>query len=67
MNDEVLGPYRRVWMQAFLSGTVDVKELTTRCDQECEKCKAERSIRNIIWHASRRDELKIDSFCDAPA
>eukprot|EP00973_Karenia_brevis_P089707 12399079-Karenia_brevis.AAC.1 len=41
-------------------------ESTTICDQKCVKFKAERSRRNRIWHASRRDELKMDSYCDAP-
>eukprot|EP00973_Karenia_brevis_P078050 10841682-Karenia_brevis.AAC.1 len=54
-------------MQAFLSGTVDMKQFTTRYHQECVKCKVERSRRNRVWRASRRDELKIDSFGNAPA
>eukprot|EP00973_Karenia_brevis_P075530 10491670-Karenia_brevis.AAC.1 len=50
-----------------MSGTVDMKESTIRYDQECVKCKAEHSRRNRVWHASRRDELRIDSFWNALA
>eukprot|EP00973_Karenia_brevis_P002392 322627-Karenia_brevis.AAC.1 len=52
-NDDVLlGPYRKDWMHAFMSGTVDMKEFTCRDTAECVRCKTERLQRNRVWHMS---------------